>query len=133
MSTMLVKTNIKLILIFLSNSLFNFFMKMKNEKWAVFRFPFLNKNEKRMRPLKIQSKNLLNMNSRYFDFVFHIEVKTKSKYKSLNLVFHLIKNTTWHFGYTDSFYLEENWKLQRFPSFRFCPIPKIENSEILEI
>ena len=51
----------------------------------------------------------------------------------MNLVFHLIKNTTWHFGYTDSFYLEENWKLQRFPSFRFCPIPKIENSEILEI
>ena len=51
----------------------------------------------------------------------------------MNLVFHLIKNSTCHFVYTYSFYLEENWKLQRFSSFRFCPIPKIQNSEILEI
>ena len=27
----------------------------------------------------------------------------------------------------------EKWKFPRFPSFRFCPIPKIENSEISEI
>ena len=34
------------------------------------------------------------------NFVFHIEVKAKSKYKILNFVFQLIKNTKWHFGYT---------------------------------
>ena len=28
--------------------------------------------------------------------------------------------------------LEEKRKLPRFPSFRFCPIPKIENLEISE-
>ena len=28
--------------------------------------------------------------------------------------------------------LEEQRKFVRFPSFRFCPIPKIENSEISE-
>ena len=27
----------------------------------------------------------------------------------------------------------EKWKFPRFPSFRFCPIPKIENSEISEM
>ena len=37
----------------------------------------------------------------YFDFVFHIKVKTKSNYKFLNSVFHFIKNMKWHFGYTD--------------------------------
>ena len=36
----LVKITMKLILIFLSNSFFNSFMKMKNQKWAVFRFQF---------------------------------------------------------------------------------------------
>ena len=29
-------------------------------------------------------------------------------------------------------FLEEKRKFPRFPSFRFCPIPKIENSEISE-
>ena len=29
--------------------------------------------------------------------------------------------------------LEQKGKFPRFPSFRFCPIPKIENLEILEI
>ena len=29
--------------------------------------------------------------------------------------------------------LEQKAKFPRFPSFRFCPIPKIENSEISEI
>ena len=29
--------------------------------------------------------------------------------------------------------LERNQKFPRFPSFRFCPTPKIENLEILEI
>ena len=28
--------------------------------------------------------------------------------------------------------LEQNGKFPRFPSFRFCSIPKIENSEISE-
>ena len=58
-------------------------MKMKNEKLTVFRFPNFNENEKRMEALKIQSKNLLNMKIavNYLNFVFHIEVKTKSKYR----------------------------------------------------
>ena len=35
------------------------------------------------------------------NFVFLIEVKSKSKYRILNFVFQFIKNTKWHFGYTD--------------------------------
>ena len=31
----------------------------------------------------------------------------------------------------DMFWLE-NWKFPRFPSFRFCPIPKIQKLEISE-
>ena len=38
----------------------------------------------------------------YLNSVFHIEVKTKSNDKFLNFVFQFIKNTKWHFGYTDS-------------------------------
>ena len=34
---------------------------MKNEKCTVFPFPFFYENEKRMKTLKIQSKNLLSM------------------------------------------------------------------------
>ena len=37
----------------------------------------------------------------YLNFVFHAEVKTKSNDKFLNFVFQFIKNTKWHFGYTD--------------------------------
>ena len=57
-------------------------MKMKNEKRNLFRFPFFNENEKRMKALKIQTKNLLNMKMvrNYLNFVFRIEVKTKFKY-----------------------------------------------------
>ena len=57
-----------------------------------------------MNVLKIQTKNLLNMKMtvNYLNFVFRIEVKTKSKYRILNFVFQFIKNTKWHFGYTDS-------------------------------
>ena len=91
-------------MIFLNNCFFNFFMKTKNEKWTVFRFTYFYENEKRMTALKIQSKNLLNMKMEvnYLHFVFHIQVKTKSEYKILNFVFQFIKNTKWHFGYTDS-------------------------------
>ena len=48
-----------------------------------------------MTVLKIQSKSLLNMKmvANSFNFVFHIEVKTKSKYKILNFAFEFIKNT----------------------------------------
>ena len=57
-----------------------------------------------MKLLKIQSKNLLNMKMvvNYLNFVFLIEVKSKSKDRTLNFVFQFIKNTKWHFGYTDS-------------------------------
>ena len=56
-------------------------MKRKNEKRAVFRFPFFYENEKRMRELKIQSKDLLNMKivANYLNFVFHIENEIYSK------------------------------------------------------
>ena len=48
-----------------------------------------------MKVLKIQTKNLLNMKMtfNYLNFVFRIEVKTKSKYRILNFVFQFIKNT----------------------------------------
>ena len=99
---------IKLILICLSNSFFNFFIKMKNEKRIVFPFPFFYENEKRIKVLKIQRKNLLNMKMvvSYLNFVFFIKVKAKSKYKILNFVFQFIKKTKWHFEYTDSRALE---------------------------
>ena len=60
-------------------------MKTKNELYFVFHF--FNKNEKRMRALKIQSKNLLimKMEVNYLNLVFHIEVKAKSNYKIFNL------------------------------------------------
>ena len=34
--------------------------------------------------------------------IFHIKVKKKFKYKILSFAFQFIKNTKWHFGYTDS-------------------------------
>ena len=41
---------------------------------------------------KVQSKSLLNMKMIVNYFVFHIEVKAKSKYKILNFIFGFIKN-----------------------------------------
>ena len=63
---------------------------MKSELYFVFHFFY--ENEKRMRVLKIQSKTLLNMKmiDKYLNFVFHIEVKTKSNYKNLNLQINLV-------------------------------------------
>ena len=86
---------IKLILICLSNLFFNFFIKKKNEKRTVFRFRFFYENEKRIKVLKIQRKDLLNMKMvvSYLIFVFFIEVKAKSKYRILNFVFQFIKKT----------------------------------------
>ena len=57
-----------------------------------------------MKLLKIQRKNLLNVKMVviYLNFDFFIEVKAKFKYRILNSVFQFIKNTKWHFGYTDS-------------------------------
>ena len=87
-------------------------MKTKNEKRTVFRFPFFYENVKRMKVLKIQTKNLLNMKItvnylnfvfrveaktkskdriNYLDFVFRVEVKTKSKDRILNSFFNLSK------------------------------------------
>ena len=78
-------------------------MKMKNKKRTGYCFPFFYENEKRMKALKIQSKNLLNMKMvvNCFNSVFLIEVITKSKYAILNSVLQFIKNTKWHFGYAD--------------------------------
>ena len=46
-----------------------------------------------MKVLKIQGKNLLNMKMvvSYLNFVFFIEVKAKSKHKSVNSFFNLSK------------------------------------------
>ena len=78
-------------------------MKTKNKKRTLFPFPFSYENIKRMKVLKIQTKNLLNMKMavNYLNFVFRVEVKTKSKDRILNFVFQFIKDTKWHFGYTD--------------------------------
>ena len=66
---------------------------MKNEKRTVFRFPFFYENEKQMKVLKIQRKNLLYMKMvvSHLNSVLFIEVKAKSKYRILNLVFQFIK------------------------------------------
>ena len=76
-------------------------MKTKNGKQTVLHFPFFYENEKRMKLLKSQTKSLLNMKNSVLNSVFRIEVKTKSKHRILNFVFQFIKNTKWHFGYTD--------------------------------
>ena len=90
--TVLVIMIIKLILICLSNSFFNFFIKIENEK-RTFCLPFFYENVKRRKILKIQRKNLSNVKMvvSYLNFVFFIEVKAKSKYRILNIVFELIK------------------------------------------
>ena len=66
---------------------------MKNELYFVFHFFY--ENEKQMKVLKIQRKNLLNMKIvvSYLNFVFFNEVKAESKYKILNFVFQFIKET----------------------------------------
>ena len=46
-------------------------MKTKNEKPTVFRFPFFYENGKQKKALKIQSKNLLNIDSHSQLFEFH--------------------------------------------------------------
>ena len=67
---------------------------MKSEKQTVFRFPFFYENENQMKILKIQRENLLNMEMvvNYLNFVFLIEIKSKSKYRILNFVFRYIQN-----------------------------------------
>ena len=51
---------------------------MKNEKQTVLRFPFSYENEKRMKVLKIQRKNLLNM-KRVVNYLNFMMQKQKSK------------------------------------------------------
>ena len=77
----LVKITIKWILIFLSNSSFNFFMRMENGKKI--RFPFSYGNENQMKTLNIQSENLFSMKIIWI------------------LFFQFSKNKKWHFGSTD--------------------------------
>ena len=66
-----------MILIFLSNLFFN---ENENQKNNCNSFSAFYEDEKRMRALKIQSENLLNMKIvvNYLSFVFHVEVKAKS-------------------------------------------------------
>ena len=90
-------------------------MEMKNAKRTVFRFPLFYENEKRMKILKIQRKNLLNMKMvvNYLNSVFFIEIKSKSKYRILNFFFQYIQNTKWHFGYADSNAIRQIWSVNR--------------------
>ena len=57
-----------------------------------------------MRTLKTQSEDLFNLQMvvSYLNFVFHIKLKVKSKYKILNFVFQFIKNTMalWVHGFS---------------------------------
>ena len=76
-------------------SFFNLIMKTKNEKNSNFYFILKEKSNVLFNP---RIRILVN----YLNFVFYIEVKTKSKYKTLNFLFQYIKNSKWHFGYTDS-------------------------------
>ena len=78
-------------------------METKNGKRSEFHFPFFYENEKRMKVLKSQTNSLLKLKMviNSLNFVFRIEVKTKSKYNILNIVLQFIKNKKWHFGYTD--------------------------------
>ena len=68
-------------------------MKTKKQKTNCILFFIFYQNEKRKRALKIQSKNLLNIEivANYLNFVFQIEVKRKSKYKILNFVLQFIR------------------------------------------
>ena len=90
-------------LIFLSDLFFQFLHEDEKRKMNCISFSAFHENEKQMRVLKIQSKDLLNMKIvvNYLNCFFHIEVKTKSKYKTLNFAFQFIKNTIWHFVYKD--------------------------------
>ena len=91
-----------------SNRFFNTFMKWTNEKRTVFRFPFFMKMKNEWQHWKLKVKTCFNMKVVVIlNFVFHIEVTTKSNHKFLNSVFQFIKNTKWHFGYTD--YLSGFW------------------------
>ena len=78
-------------------------METKNGKRSEFHFSFFYENEKRMKVLKSQTNSLLKLKMvvNSLNFVFRIEVKTKSKYNILNIVLQFIKNKKWHFGYTD--------------------------------
>ena len=94
-------------MICLSNSFFNFFIKMKNEKQTVFCFPFSYENEKRIKVLKTQRKNLLNMSIIWISS-FLLMQKQNLSIGFLNFVFQFIKKTKWRFGYTDSLHI--NWR-----------------------
>ena len=66
---------------------------MKNEKRTLFRFPFFmklkNENESMTHLKYFNMKIVVN----YLNFVFHVEVKTNSNNKFLNLVFQLLRNS----------------------------------------
>ena len=49
----------------------------------------------------------MKMIANYLNFVFRIEVKTKSKYGILNFVVQFFKNRKWHFKYRDLVCIEK--------------------------
>ena len=79
---------------------------------------------------------------RVFDFALHPRSKAWKSWKfclprilTLVITQGLKTPKKWTEAKTKMFRydLEQNQKFPRFPSFRFCPTPKIENLEILEI
>ena len=70
---------------------------MKNEKWTC--FPFFYENEKRMRTLRIQSKNVLNMKMVVNLFEFHFSIYQKHE---MALSVHGLRKC--------EFILENSWK-----------------------
>ena len=89
----------KVILTCLSNSFFDFSIKMKNEKRTVFRFPFFLWKWKTNEGIKNSKKE--SIKHKNGGQLFQFEVKAKSKYRILNFVFQFIKKMKWNFGYTD--------------------------------
>ena len=76
---------------------------MENEKRTVFHCPCFYENEKRMKVLKIQTKNLLNMKMvvSYLNSVVLIQVKAKFKYRIFKFRFSIYqkhKITLWILG-----------------------------------
>ena len=105
------------------------FKNDKNMNWA--------KNRNILIWFKRKKKNFWDF--RVFDFALHPRSKTRKSWKFclpriLTLVVTQCLKTSEKWTETKTkrlrYDLEPNQKFPRFPSFRFCPTPKIENSEI---
>ena len=100
---------------------------------------FMNWAKKWKVPIWFKRKKKNFRDFRVFDFALHPRLKTRKSRKfrlpwimtliiiqDLKITKKSIETRTKRFQYD----LEQNGKFPRFPSFPFCSIPKIENSEI---